>query len=181
MLNGSNFKVGKENVEIVLGCMDLDLVLRTERTILVEDNSNEVKLERWDSSNRMSLMIMKRSIPEATNAKELLEAIQQYFSKNEKAKTSNHLTALISMRYKGKGNIREYIMEMSNLVGKLKALKLEITNDFLVYLVLLSLPTQFTQFKKEKWALNELISQCVQEEDMIQRDKTKSAHFASSS
>ncbi|KAL8143523.1 hypothetical protein V2J09_016555 [Rumex salicifolius] len=195
MLNGSNFKVWKENVEIVLGCMDLDLALRTERPILVEDNSNEAKVERWDRSNRMSLMIMKRSIPEAfrgsisesTNAKESLEAIQQYFAKNEKAETSNHLAALISMRYKGKGNIREYIMEMSNLAGKLKALKLEITDDFLVHLVLLSLPTQFTQFKvsyntqKEKWTLNELISQCVQEEDKIQRDKTESAHFASSS
>ncbi|KAL8142673.1 hypothetical protein V2J09_015705 [Rumex salicifolius] len=195
MLNGSNFKVWKENVEIVLGCMDLDLALRTERPILAEDNSNEAKVERWDRSNRMNLMIMKRSIPgafrgsisESTNAKESLEAIQQYFAKNEKAETSNHLAALISMRYKGKGNIREYIMEMSNLAGKLKALKLEITDDFLVHLVLLSLPTQFTQFKvsyntqKEKWTLNELISQCVQEEDRIQRDKTESAHFASSS
>ena len=65
MLNGSNFKVWKENVEIVLGCMDLDLALRTERPILAEDNSNEAKVERWDRSNRMSLMIKKRSIPEA--------------------------------------------------------------------------------------------------------------------
>ncbi|EXC04349.1 putative NOT transcription complex subunit VIP2 [Morus notabilis] len=29
MLNGMNFKVWKENVEIILGCMDLDLALRT--------------------------------------------------------------------------------------------------------------------------------------------------------
>ncbi|KAL8144110.1 LOW QUALITY PROTEIN: hypothetical protein V2J09_017142 [Rumex salicifolius] len=149
--------------------MDLDLALRTKRPILAEDNSNEAKVERWDSSNRMSLMIMKRFIPEATNAKESLEAIQQYFAKNEKAKRSNHLTDLISMRYNGKENIREYIMEMSNLAGKLKALKLEITYDFLVHLVLLSLPRQFTQFK------------CVQEEDRIQRDKIESAHFTSNS
>nr|DAD31005.1 TPA_asm: hypothetical protein HUJ06_009856 [Nelumbo nucifera] len=30
MLNGTNFKIWKENVEIVLGYMDLDLALRTE-------------------------------------------------------------------------------------------------------------------------------------------------------
>ena len=72
------------------------------------------------------------------------------------------------MRYKGKGNVRKYIMEMSNLAGKLKTLNLEINDDLLVHLVLLSHPTQFSQFKvsyntqKEKWTLNELIfSQCV--------------------
>lgn len=30
MLNGTNFKVWKDAVEIVLGCMDLELALRTE-------------------------------------------------------------------------------------------------------------------------------------------------------
>ncbi|KAL8140724.1 hypothetical protein V2J09_006745 [Rumex salicifolius] len=69
-------------------------------------------------------------------------------------------------------------MEMSNLVGKIKALKLEITDDFLVHLVFLSLPIQFKvgyNTQKEKRTLNELISQCVQEEDMMQRDKTKNS------
>ncbi|KAL8150546.1 LOW QUALITY PROTEIN: hypothetical protein V2J09_020354 [Rumex salicifolius] len=192
MLNGSNFKVWKENVEIVLGCMDLDLALRTERPILAEDNSNEAKVERWDRSNRMSLMIMKRSIPEAfqgsisesTNAKESLEAIQQYFAKNEKAETSNHLATLISMRQRKHKGVHNGDVKSC---WKTKGAKVRDKDDFLVHLVLLSLPTQFTQFKvsyntqKEKWTLNELISQCVQEEDRIQRDKTKSAHFASSS
>ncbi|RVW22637.1 Retrovirus-related Pol polyprotein from transposon TNT 1-94 [Vitis vinifera] len=41
---------------------------------------------------------------------------------------------LVSMRYKGKENIREYIMEMSNLVTRLKALKLELLEDILVHL-----------------------------------------------
>ena len=31
MLNGTNFKIWLENVEIVLGCLDLDLALRMER------------------------------------------------------------------------------------------------------------------------------------------------------
>ena len=52
---------------IVLGCMDIDLALREEQpTPLSENSSNNDKknMERWDRSNRMSLMIMKRSIPE---------------------------------------------------------------------------------------------------------------------
>ncbi|XP_028230556.1 uncharacterized protein LOC114410837 [Glycine soja] len=121
---------------------------------------------------------MKRSILEAfqgfvsegQSVKKFLEEIEQYFAKNEKAETSNLLAKLISMKYKGIGNIREYIMEMSNLTSKLKSLKLELSEDLLVHLVLISLPAHFGQFKvsyntqKNKCSLNELISHCVQEE-----------------
>ena len=42
-----------------------------------------------------------------------------------------------------KSNIRECIMEMSNLASKLKTLKLELGEDLLVHLVLISLPTHW--------------------------------------
>jgi len=64
MLNGTNFKVWKEAVEIILGYMDLDLALRTKWSISTLKTSNKVKIEKWDRSNRMCLMIMKRSISE---------------------------------------------------------------------------------------------------------------------
>nr|KYP69895.1 hypothetical protein KK1_009101 [Cajanus cajan] len=103
----------------------------------------------------MCLMIMKRSVPEvfrgsiseSQNAKGFLDAIKQYFTSNEKANANSLLTKLISMRYKSKGNIREYIMEMFNLTSKLKTLKLELSDDLLVHLVLISIPTHFGQFK----------------------------------
>ena len=69
----------------------------------------------------MSLMIMKRAILEAfrgtmseqiTTAKGFLKDIEKMFSKNEKAEISTLLAKLISMRYVGKGNIREYIMDV---------------------------------------------------------------------
>ena len=56
-----------------------------------------------------------------------------------------------------------------------------------MHLVLISLPAQYSQFmvsyntQKDKWILNELISHCVQEEEMIKREKTKSAHLATTS
>ncbi|XP_029127004.1 uncharacterized protein LOC114915850 [Cajanus cajan] len=139
MLNGTNFKAWKEAVEIILGCMDLDLALLAEKPTPTSENPNEDKVEKWECSNRMCLMIMKRSvlevlrgfISESQNAKGFLDAIEQYFTSNEKVDASNLLAKLISMRYKGKGNIREYIMEMSNLASKLKALKLELSDDLL--------------------------------------------------
>ena len=199
MLNDTNFKSWKENVLIVLGVMDLDLALRVDQPdpLTHESTSDQEKeMEKWERSNRMSLMIMKRAIPEAfrgtmseqiTTTKGFLEDIEKIFAKNEKAETSTLLAKLISMRYVGKGNIREYIMEMSHTASKLKALKLELSEDLLVHLVLISLPTQYSQFKvsynyqKETWSLNELISHYVQEEERLKRDKTESAHLAMTS
>ncbi|CAA6671981.1 unnamed protein product [Spirodela intermedia] len=120
----------------------------------------------------MSLMIMKCAIlepfkdtlfEEATTTRIFLEEFEKKFTKNDKVKTSTILIKLISMKYKGKKNIREYILEMSHLTSKLKALKLELLEDLLVHLVLIFLPTQFSQFKvsyncqKDKWSLNEFI------------------------
>ncbi|XP_059592201.1 uncharacterized protein LOC132253621 [Vitis vinifera] len=197
MLNGTNFKDWKENMMILLGCMDIDLALRMPKPDELNEQStqeDEVYWGKWERSNRLSLMIMKRGIPEAfrgavtdevTNASDFLAEIQKRFAKNDKAETSTLLASLISMKYKGKGNVREYIMEMSHLASKLKALKLELSDDLLVHLVLISLPAQFNQFKvsyncqKDKWTLNELISFCVQEEERLKQDKTESAHLAS--
>ena len=81
----------------------------------------------------MSLMIIKHalpktirgSIPEEENAQKYLAQVANRFAKNEKAKVSTIFGNLVSIRYKGKGNIREYIMEISNLAAKLKSLNLE--------------------------------------------------------
>jgi len=71
------------------------------------------------------------SISESGDAKKFLEGIEEYFAKNEKLEASNLLGKVVSMKYQGKGNIREYIMEMSNLASKLKSLKLELSKDLL--------------------------------------------------
>ncbi|KAH9667839.1 reverse transcriptase Ty1/copia-type domain-containing protein [Citrus sinensis] len=188
VLNGTNFKDWKENMMILLGCMDLDLSFKHPKPDeLTDDSTSEDVLyyEKWDRSNRMSLMIMKCDVPEVfksaitdevTSASEFLTEIQKCFTKNDKTEIGTHLASLISMKYKGKGNVREYIMEMSHLASKLKALGLDLSDDLVVHLVFISLPAQFNQFKvsyncqKEKWNLNELISFCVQEEERLKRN-----------
>ena len=78
-------------------------------------------------------------------------------------------------------------MQMSHIASKLKALKLELSEDFLVHLILISLPAHFSQFKvsykcqKEKQTLNELISYCVQEKKRLKHEKSESAHMVSTS
>ena len=76
-------------------------------------------------------------------------------------------------------------MQMSHIAFKFKALKLELFEDLLVHLVLISLPVQFNQFKvsyncqKEKWTQNELISYCVQEKERHKHEKSESTHLVS--
>ncbi|KAA8528808.1 hypothetical protein F0562_036163 [Nyssa sinensis] len=179
--------------------MDLDLALRVSSPAPLTDESSfdeKRNIERWEKSNRMCLIIIKKAIPEAFRGtisetikigKEFLEEIKNRFAKNEKSETSTLLANLISMRYKGNGNIREYIMEMSHLASKLRAHKLDLVENLLVHLVLKSFPTQFSQFKvsyncqKKTWSLNELISHCVQEEERLKQEKIESAHLAGTS
>ncbi|XP_047309695.1 uncharacterized protein LOC124913122 [Impatiens glandulifera] len=122
-----------------------------------DSNSHDKRIyEKWKRFNRLSLMIIKSDIhgafrgaisDEITNAKDFLAKIEKYFEKSDKEETITLLKKLISMKFKGKENIREYIMEMSNIASKLKALKLEMSEDLLVHLVLISLPIQFSQFR----------------------------------
>ncbi|KAL9678744.1 hypothetical protein QQ045_016594 [Rhodiola kirilowii] len=68
MLNGTNFKDWKENIMILLGCMDLDLALRDSKPDAITDTSGESDmgyLGTWEHSNKLSLMIIRRGIPEA--------------------------------------------------------------------------------------------------------------------
>ena len=49
MLNGTNFKNWKDNILIVLGCMDLDLALREEQPTPFSEKSsidNKVNMEK---------------------------------------------------------------------------------------------------------------------------------------
>jgi gag-polypeptide of LTR copia-type/Zinc knuckle len=92
-----------------------------------------------------------------------LKKLEQRFVRNEKAEIDILLNKLCTMKYNDRSNVREHILEMMN-ASKLKAHKLDISEDMLVYLSLNSLPTSFGQFKvnyncqKESWIVNELIS-----------------------
>ena len=91
--NGTNFKDWKENIEIILGCMDLDLALRTEQPPTpTADSTPEERRdhEKWDRLNRMSIMIIRRGIPEVfrgtvsediTTAKEFLAEMRSALQK----------------------------------------------------------------------------------------------------
>ncbi|RDX73104.1 hypothetical protein CR513_47333, partial [Mucuna pruriens] len=104
---------------------------------------------------RLILEAFWDSISKSQSARKFFEEIDKFFAKNEKVNMINLLVKLISMK--------EYIIDISNLASKLKLLKLELGEDMLVHLILISLPTHFRQFKKNKWSFNELITHYAQE------------------
>lgn len=174
--------------------MDLDLALRMDKPAShMDDSTSESKAvyEKWERSNRIGLMIIKDTIPETFRGGEEINDLKQFlaemdsrFARSDKAEISILLHRFSTMRYHGNGKIREYILEMSNIVSKLKALKTELPAELLIYFVLNSLPPQLSQLKssyntqKEQWSLNELIAYCVQEEERMKQEKTESAYLA---
>ncbi|KAM7484845.1 hypothetical protein LguiA_000854 [Lonicera macranthoides] len=181
-LNGSNFKRWNQDLEIALGLMDLDLALREDEPPAITAESTieqKQKKEKWDKANRMSILIMKRTMTDTVrggvasndNAKAFLEGIGAKFKESQKAETSNLMTMLTTSRYDGTSGVREHIMKLSDVASKLNDLKVTVSDPFLVHMALNSLPAKFEQLKvsyntqKEAWDLNELISICAQEED----------------
>ena len=122
----------------------------------------------------MCLMFIKHTISitirgfmlDKVSAKSFSAEVVNRFIKSDKVEASSHLSKVINMRYNGKENIREYIMEMSNLVSKLKVLKLELSEEILVHFILITFLTQYNHFQdylaqRENWSLIEPISHCV--------------------
>ncbi|KAB2604291.1 retrotransposon protein [Pyrus ussuriensis x Pyrus communis] len=152
-LTGSNYKKWKEDVEMVLGLMDLDLALREEKPAAITAEStadHKAKVEKWERTNRMSLMIMRKAmvssvkggVPKQDNAKDFLAAVGEKFKESDKAETGTFLTQITSMKFDGEGSLK------------------------------VSYNTQ-----KVKWGIDELITMCAQEEDRLKSDKSVDVNF----
>ena len=131
------------------------------------------KYEKWERSNRLSLMIMKHKIsssirslaPEPGTAGQYLARLEIMFMRFEKADAALLLNKLANMEYDGQGNVRDHIAKMWGLAARVKAGGMDIPNNFFVQLVLDSLPPQFKRFQATyvNWGLDELMCLCGEE------------------
>jgi hypothetical protein len=67
-LNGTNFSTWKEQIEICLGVLEIDQVLRVDKPVALTNESStddKANFAKWERSNRMFLMIMKSTITSA--------------------------------------------------------------------------------------------------------------------
>ncbi|CAA7032695.1 unnamed protein product [Microthlaspi erraticum] len=123
MLNVSNFLTWKEHLLLMLALMDLDL------SLVKDPPSSREEFERWDRSNRVSMMIIRFKIPQefrgivpedVTTAKELLAGLDKFFAKNEEAERSMLQAEYYSIQYRENESVRELIMRMKTVEAKLK-------------------------------------------------------------
>ncbi|XP_016651498.1 PREDICTED: uncharacterized protein LOC107881677 [Prunus mume] len=191
-LNGPNYDKWKLDIEVVLGLMDLDLALIEDKPAALTASSTseqKLKFKNWETSNRMSLLVMEKTIsasvleeiPASENAKEFLATIVRKYKPEDKAQVGKLITALTSAKFDGVGSVREYIMGLAGIANKLKALKVPIDETFLVHIAVNSLPSSYGQLvrvysiMKEMWTVNELIYVCVLEEQRQKNEKGKRA------
>ncbi|KAK3000764.1 hypothetical protein RJ639_021566 [Escallonia herrerae] len=137
-LSGTNFRKWKEQISIILGVMDLDYTLRVDAPVtLTAESSTEQKAayEKWERSNRISLMIMKGSImtairgaiPDSDNAKLYLAHIEEQFQGSSKAHATTLITKMVTLKYNGSNGVREHILRMNDMASQLKGLDMEIS------------------------------------------------------
>jgi hypothetical protein len=193
-LNGTNFEEWNETLRVVLAIMRLDLALEVNKPDAITSQSSagaKAYFNKWAESNKLCMMIMrlsmdktiKNSIPQCDNAKDYLAAVSKKFVVFDKAEKSNYMRLLTTTTYDGTTGVREHVMRMTNLAMRLRDMKVDIPDSYLVWLILESLPDQFSALKtsynvvKGEWGLDEMTAIVVQQEEMMRKSKTESAHM----
>ncbi|KAL0437519.1 UNVERIFIED_CONTAM: hypothetical protein Sradi_0459800 [Sesamum radiatum] len=137
--------------------MDLDLAFRVDEPPIPTDSSTPTEkafYEQWERSNRLSLMLIQKhiskgirsSILECTKVKDFLKEIETNMC-IMKALASTLMKRLSDMKYNGSRSVREHIMQMRDIEAQLKPLEVDISEPFLVHLILNSLPKEYGPFK----------------------------------
>jgi hypothetical protein len=83
-------------------------------------------------------------------------------------------------KYTFDSGVRENILEMNNMASKLKPMDMGLKDEFIVHLIMSSLPKEFEafeinyNFQSESWRIEKLITMCVQEEERIKKSRDDS-------
>ncbi|XP_072146661.1 uncharacterized protein [Setaria viridis] len=214
-LNGGNYNSRREKVETALALSDIDLALTAPCPIEPKDpvraeNESEAAFNarvhdhapirmqydldraKWGSSNRKCMMVIKSSIleairgviPECDTAREYLINMESQFTVSSKAYASTLIRKLNTMKYTN-GGIRDHILRMSNMTSKLKSMDMELPEEFIIHLVITSLPKEFETFavnynsQLEKWGIEKMIDMCVQEEERLKGSSGDTINYLS--
>ncbi|XP_044463562.1 uncharacterized protein LOC123206419 [Mangifera indica] len=179
----------KNDVELILAMMDLDLALlepkptKSTHTLTPEEKA---KCEKWERSNRISLMLMRNKmadhvrsfVPQSDEAKQYLAGIENLVLQIEEKSSHILYGKLTKAKYViGEGNVGEHILKMCSIVDRIRGCGEKICDELLVLIVVLSLPSQFDHVKKSAlqmgWKLNDVIAECSRlEKYLIQENRT---------
>jgi hypothetical protein len=126
-----------------------------ERDFIPRRMAYDLEHARWDASNRKCLMIIKSSIKEAIRggisdyetAKEYLKKVKSQFTGSLKTYANTIIKRLVTKKYSLGSGVREHILNMSNMSSKLKTVNMRLKDEFIIHLVMSSLPKEFETFE----------------------------------
>ena len=111
----------------------------------------------------------------------VVQSSNKQFVTSDKVLASTLIMKFTSLKLIDIRRVRKHIMEMMDIVAQLKKLEVEMSESFLVYFILNTLPPQYGPFKisynthKNKWSINELMTMCVQDEGRLMMEQGESA------
>jgi hypothetical protein len=174
-INGGNYASSRETIEIALALWEINLALTTDPPVepMIREGEApkafatrqwdfapirilyDLNRAKWDSSNRKCLMVIKSSIMEAIReaippcetAKENLKKVESQFTGSSNTYASTIIKRLVTKKYSFDSGVREHILKMSNMASKLKSVDKALKDEFIVNLVMSSLPREFEAFK----------------------------------
>ena len=131
--------------------MDIDYAIRKDESSAITDESSPAAValyERWERSNQLSIMFIKTKIlaricgfvDQHEKFWDLLKAIDDPFITSDKALASTLIMKFSSFWLTGVKGVREYIMQMQDISAQLKKLEVDMSEFFLVYFILNTLP-----------------------------------------
>ncbi|CAN6718439.1 unnamed protein product [Malus baccata var. baccata] len=190
LTGGSNYKKWRREIELLLTLNEYDIALDTPQPAPLTDKSSKaekVEFKRWTRANKVALSILESGMTDAVRggikrcdlAKEYFKAIESKFKESQKAEIAQYMTLLTTYKFERGGLVRDHIMRTTDAAEKLNSLDMNICEKQLVFMILQALPLKFSQLKvsyntqDKSWTVDELISQCVQEENRQKQDKGK--------
>ncbi|XP_062075018.1 uncharacterized protein LOC133779031 [Humulus lupulus] len=177
----SNYKKWKRDVDFSLGIMDLDLCMHEDQPAAFTDVSTTAHRTlhaQWKKPNRLSLIAMKRSIPEhilsglpeTTNAQEILTNVGKLYDTCENVETGSLMDEIQTIKYDETKGVRDFILKIVNVQSQLKDRKIHLPDSYIIHHALNALPASSNLIKttyntyNQTWSINDLISKCVDEE-----------------
>jgi hypothetical protein len=110
---------------------------------------------------------IRGGIPDCETAKEYLNKVESQFTGSSKTYTRTIIKRLVTEKYSLGSGVREHILKMSNMASKLKTMDMGLKHEFLVHLVMSSLPKEIETFEinydsqAKNWGIEKLIAMCV--------------------
>jgi hypothetical protein len=135
----------------------------------------DLERAKWDASNHKCLMIIKNSTRESIRgailnceiAKKYLKKVKSQFTGSSKTYASTIIKRLMTKKYFSCSGVTEHILKMSNMTSKLKLMNMGLKDEFIVHLVISSLPKEFEAYEinynsqPKSWGIEKLIVICV--------------------